>query len=146
MSKVSVYLNFTDSTEAAFEFYKTVFGTEYVGEAARYGDMPTEEGAPEPSDDFKRLILNVQLPIMDGTLLMGSDVPAEMGNLITGNKVQICLHPDSREEADQLYGALAEGGEARMPMADQFWGDYYGELMDKFGIHWMVAYTPGNEA
>ncbi|MGI8486376.1 MAG: VOC family protein [Thermomicrobiales bacterium] len=143
MSKVSVYLNFTDSTEAAFSFYKTVFGTEYLGEPSRYGDMPTEEGSPEPSEDFKRLILNVQLPIMDGTLLMGSDAPTEMGfGLKMGNNVQICLHPDSREEADRLYAALAEGGEARMPLQDQFWGDYYGELADKFGVVWLVAHTP----
>ena len=146
MAKVSVYLSFTDSTEKAFAFYKTVFGTEYVAEPSRYGDMPQMEGMPEPSAEFKRLILNVQLPIMDGTLLMGSDIPAEMGNLIAGNNVQICLHPDSREEADRLYGALAEGGEARMPLQDQFWGDYYGELTDKFGIQWLVAYTPSKEA
>lgn len=143
MAKVSTYLHFTDRTEAAFEFYKTVFGTEYVAEPSRYGDMPPMEGMPSLPEENKRLILNVQLPIMDGYLLMGSDVPAGMGfDLKTGNNVQICLHPDSRDEADRLYAALAEGGEAWMPLADQFWGDYYGELTDKFGVPWLVAYTP----
>ncbi len=143
MAKVSTYLHFTDRTEAAFEFYKTVFGTEYVAEPSRYGDVPPMEGMPSLPEENKRLIMNVQLPIADGYLLMGSDIPAEMGfNLITGNNVQVCLHPDSREEADRLYAALADGGEARMPLADQFWGDYYGELTDKFGILWLVAYTP----
>jgi PhnB protein len=143
MAKVSTYLNFTDSTEDAFEFYKTVFGTEYVAVPARYGDMPPMEGMPSLPEENKRLILNVQLPILGGNLLMGSDAPADMGfDLKTGNNVQICLHADSREDADRLFGALAEGGAAKTPMADQFWGDYYGELTDKFGILWMVTHTP----
>ncbi|MGC4192152.1 MAG: VOC family protein [Thermomicrobiales bacterium] len=62
--------------------------------------------------------------------------------MVKGNNVQICLHPDSRKEADRLYNALSDGGKADMPMADQFWGDYYGELTDKFGIKWLVAFTP----
>lgn len=48
--------------------------------------------------------------------------------------MQVSLHPDSREEADSLYAALVEGGQAQMSLADQFWGDYQGELTDKFGI------------
>lgn len=137
--KVSVYLNFTDRTEEAFGFYKSIFGTEYAREPARYGDMPGV------ADEFRNLILNVQLPIADGYLLMGSDVPEGVGmggELKMGNNVQICLHPDTREDADRLYAALAEGGNAHMPLADQFWGDYYGELIDKFGINWLVAHTP----
>lgn len=143
MAKVSTYLNFSDSTEQAFEFYKTVFGTEYVAEPTRYGDMPPMDGMQPPSDELKRLILNVQLPILGGNLLMGSDAPAEMGfDLKTGNNVQICLHVDSRDDADRLFAALADGGVARMPMADAFWGDYYGELADKFGILWLITHTP----
>ena len=135
--KVSVYLNFANSTEEAFAFYKSIFGTEYAREPARYGDMPGV------ADDLRELILNIQLPIADGYLLMGSDVPDAMGfDLKVGNNVQICLHPDTREEADRLYAALAEGGNAHMPLGDQFWGDYYGELVDKFGITWLVSHTP----
>lgn len=137
--KVSVYLNFIDRTEEAFAFYKSIFGTEYVREPARYGDMPGV------ADNLRNLIMNIQLPIAEGYLLMGSDIPEGVGmghDLKMGNNVQICLHPDSREEADRLYTALAEGGEARMPLADQFWGDYYGELSDKFGVLWLVNHTP----
>ena len=58
-----------------------------------------------------------------------------------GTNVQIGLHADSREEADAVYAALSAGGNAQMPMADQFWGDYYGELTDKFGIVWLVFHS-----
>jgi PhnB protein len=28
-----------------------------------------------------------------------------------------------------------------MPMADQSWGDYFGSLVDRFGVNWMVNYS-----
>ncbi len=143
MSSVSVYLYFTDQTEAAFAFYKDVFGTEYVMEPVRFGAMSGGEGMPEMPDEIKNLIANVQLPILDGHVLMGSDSPALFGNsTVVGTNVQICLKPDSREEADALFAALSAGGTVDRPMEDMVWGDYYGELADRFGIKWIIAQTP----
>ena len=45
MSRVSTYLNFMGTTEEAFNFYSSVFGTETTGEIARMGDMPTGPGS-----------------------------------------------------------------------------------------------------
>ena len=141
MATVSTYLNFDRRTEEAFKFYKTVFGTEFAG-LVRFGDMPTEEGQPGPSEADSQLIANVQLPILGGHLLMGTDAPESMGfTLNQGNNVYISLHPDSREEADTLFAALSEDGNVEMPMADQFWGDYFGSLVDRFGVNWMVNYS-----
>lgn len=145
MATVSTYLTFTDQTEAAFTHYKQVFGTEFIGEPARYGSMPAGENEEPVPAEIANLIMNVQLPILGGHLLMGSDVPPMYASgLVVGTNIAPTLHPDSREEADTLYAALAEGGEARMPMADQFWGDYYGELTDRFGIPWNIVYTPAS--
>jgi PhnB protein len=142
MASVSTYLNFSRNTEEAFKFYKTVFGTEFIGGITRFGDMPTEEGQPGPNEADSQLIANVQLPILGGHLLMGTDAPESMGfTLNQGNNVYISLHPDSREEADTLFGALSEGGKVEMPMADQSWGDYFGSLVDRFGVNWMVNYS-----
>jgi PhnB protein len=139
MAQVSTYLNFDRQTEAAFTFYKTVFGTEFVNGIMRFGEVPAMDGQPGPSDEDKDLVMNVQLPITGGHLLMGTDAPESMGFTVNqGNNVYICLQPDSRAEADRLFGALADGGETEMEMADQFWGDYFGSLVDKFGIRWMV--------
>lgn len=139
MAYTSTYLNFTNETEAAFTFYKSVFGTEFVNGMMRMGDVPPMEGMPALSDDVKNLVVNVQLPITAGHLLMGSDVPEGMGlTLEKGNNVSISLHPDSRSEADRLFVALSESGSVVMAMAEQFWGDYYGALVDQFGIHWMI--------
>ena len=51
----------------------------------------------------------------------------------------------SKEEADRIFTALSEGGQVEMPIADQVWGDYYGSLKDRFGVHWMVNYGAPRE-
>lgn len=139
MAKVSVYLNFNRTTEEAFNFYKTVFGTEFIGEVARMGDVPTMEGQPPIADADKNLVMHVALPLLGDFVLMGTDAPESMGfNVNYGNNVYINLEPDTREEADRLYRALSEGGKAEMPMQDMFWGAYYGSCTDRFGIQWMI--------
>ncbi|MEP7366471.1 MAG: VOC family protein, partial [Acidobacteriota bacterium] len=60
-----------------------------------------------------------------------------------GNNFYLCVSPDSKEEADRLFAALGEGGKATMPMADQFWGAYFGMLKDRFGVHWMLNFERG---
>lgn len=141
MATVGTYLNFARETEEAFNFYKKVFGTEFLGEVNRFGSMPPIEGHPPLPEADKNLVMHVALPILGGHLLMGSDAPEGMGFKMTpGNNVYLSLHPDSREQADDLFAKLSEGGTVGMPMADQFWGDYFGDLTDKFGIRWMINY------
>lgn len=135
MAHVSTYLNFERSTEEAFTFYKSVFGTEFVGDIMRHGDVPGAEIA----DEDKQLVMNVQLPILGGHVLMATDIPKSMGmELNQGNNLQISLHPDTRSEADALFAALSAGGEPGTMMQEMFWGDYYGDLVDKFGVHWLI--------
>jgi PhnB protein len=70
---------------------------------------------------------------------MGTDALESMGHSLSqGNNVHINLEPDTREEAERLFGALSEGGKVSMPLQDMFWGAYFGSLTDKFGVHWMV--------
>ncbi|MEL7835129.1 hypothetical protein AAFH98_14085 [Fodinibius sp. Rm-B-1B1-1] len=52
----------------------------------------------------------------------------------------ISIHPDSREEAEQLFKGLSKGGEVEMDLQDAFWGGYFGSFIDKFGVHWMINY------
>jgi PhnB protein len=138
MSRVSTYLNFARNTEEAFNFYKTVFGTEFEGEVNRFSQVPPQEGQPPMSDEDKNLVMHVALPILGGHMLMGTDAPESMGFTVTpGNNVYINLEPDSRTETEKLFNTLAEGGKIEMPLQEMFWGDYFGSLTDKFGIKWM---------
>lgn len=140
MAQTSTYLNFERSTEEAFTFYRSVFGTEFVNGISRLGDVPPHEGQPELSDEDKQLVMNVQLPILGGHLLMGTDAPESMGfTLNQGNNVYIALQPDTRAEADTLFSALSNGANVEMPLQEMFWGDYFGSLTDRFGVQWMVS-------
>jgi PhnB protein len=139
VAQTSTYLNFERQTEEAFTFYKSVFGTEFVNGIMRHSDVPVPEGQPGPSDEDRNLVINVQLPILGGHLLMGTDAPESMGFTVNqGNNVHICLQPDSRAEADSLFAALSAGGTVGMPLQDMFWGDYFGSFTDRFGIQWMI--------
>ncbi|NJB85878.1 PhnB protein [Lewinella marina] len=139
MASVGTYLNFSNQTEEVFNFYKSVFGGEFVGGISRFGEAPPQEGMPPMSEEDKNLVMNVQLPILGGHLLMGSDSPSSMGMTVNpGNNTHIVLNPDSREETDRLFHALSEGGKVTMELQETFWNAYFGMCTDKYGIQWMV--------
>jgi PhnB protein len=142
MARVSTYLNFAGTTLEAFEFYRDVFGTEFTGPVMRMGDVPSDPGGPPPDPAEADCIMHIELPILGGHVLMGTDVVASMGyDLRTGNNVQITLEPDTRSDADRLHAALFAGGSHVMGMMEQFWGDYWGSCTDRFGIGWMINCT-----
>jgi PhnB protein len=139
MARVSTYLNFSRNTEEAFRFYRDVFGTEFDGEIDRLGNVPLMEGQPPIADEDKNLVMHIQLPILGGHVLMGTDAPESMGfSLVFGNNSYVNLEPDTRAEAERLFAALAEGGAVEMPLQEMFWGAAFGSLTDRFGVHWMV--------
>ena len=138
MAKVSTYLNFTNQTEEAFNFYQLVFGGEFTGGIMRFGDIPATAGMPPLSDADKNLVMHVVLPILGGHQLMGTDAPESMGFRVTaGNNVYINLEPDTREETKRLFAALSDGGKVEQDLQEMFWGDFYGSCKDKFGVQWM---------
>ncbi len=138
MARVSTYLNFNRKTEEAFNLYRTVFGGDFIGGLHRMGDVPAAPGQPAMPDADKQLVMHVELAILGGHVLMGTDAPESMGfKLVQGNNVHINLEPDSRGETDRLFAALSQGGKVEMPLQEMFWGDYFGSLIDRFGTCWM---------
>jgi uncharacterized glyoxalase superfamily protein PhnB/uncharacterized protein YndB with AHSA1/START domain len=140
-SRVSTYLNFAGNTEEAFNFYKSVFKTEFTGKGIqRFGDIPTGAGVPPVADNVKKMVLHVELPILGGHVLMATDSPKEMGfNLTSGDNMHICLEPATRAETKRLFDELSKGGDVTMPLEDMFFGMYFGSCKDKFGINWMFS-------
>lgn len=143
MAGISTYLNFPGTTEEAFDYYKSVFGGEFSGEGiGRFGDIPVTEGMPPIPEEAKNLIMHIELPILGGHLLMGSDAPESMGFKVNfGNNIYINLEPDTREETNRLFNALASGGTIEQELQEMFWGAYYGSCTDKYGIKWMFNCT-----
>ena len=140
MARVNTYLNFPNNTEEAFNFYKSVFGGEFGGgRIARFSDVPPMEGMPPLPEADKNLVMHIELPIVGGHVLMGTDAPESMGFKVNvGNNIHISLEPDTRVEAKKLFDSLSAGGKVTMDLQDMFWGAYFGSCTDKFGVQWMV--------
>jgi len=138
MARVSTYLNFPRATEEAFLFYRSVFRTDFSRPIARFKDVPPNpEQPPLPAADLE-LVMHVELPILGGHVLMGTDAPESMGfSVKAGNNVYLNLEPDTRAETDRLFDALSVGGKVEMPLQEMFWGGYFGSLVDRFGVQWM---------
>jgi len=140
MSRTSIYLNFERNTEEAFNFYRSVFGTEFLSPIDRFGSLPVMKGQPTVREEDKNLVMNVQLPILGGAVLMGTDAPESMGfNLKKGNNYYINLEPDTLEETESLFAKLSTGGIIKEPLKKEFWG-VYGSCVDQFGVQWMFNF------
>lgn len=138
MARTSIYLNFMGQTELAFNFYKSVFKTEFLSPMQRMCDIPKQPGSPELPENEKNMVMHVELPILGGAVIMGTDFLESMGhNLQPGNNITINLEPDTRLETDDLFNQLSAGGTDIMPLTEMFWGGYYGTCVDKYGIRWM---------
>ena len=143
MLKINPYLNFAGNTEEAFKFYKSVFGGEFAM-LQRFKDTPESGRVPEEEKDK---IMHVSLPVGDGNTLMATDALESMGHkLNVGNNIQLSVEADSKKAVDKLFTGLSAGGKVTMPLADTFWGAYFGMVTDKFGVQWMVSYSKPQQA
>jgi PhnB protein len=135
MARVSTYLNFMGTTEEAFLFYRSVFGTEFLGPIMRIGDGP---GGESLSEEEKNMVMHVELPILGGHVLMATDMLESQGHsLRTGNNMTINLELEDRAETEHLFGKLSEGGSDLFGLQDMPWGAYWGTCADRFGVRWM---------
>ena len=137
MSRVSIYLNFDGRAEEAFAFYAELFGTELIGPISRFSDMPDGVEGPPITAEERNYVMHAELPILNGFVLMATDMISAMGSLRTGNNVSINLEVDTIEEADRLYAALSQGDDHGSGMSQEFFG-YWGSCEDRFGVRWIV--------
>lgn len=138
MISIKPYLNFPGDTEAAFRFYKSVFGGEFKA-LERFADIP---GGDKIAEADQRKIMHISLPVGD-TEIMATDVLTSMGQtLTTGTNFTLAVFTESEKEADRIFQALSQGGEITMAMNKAFWGAYVGMLTDKYSIQWMISFEP----
>lgn len=137
MAAINAYLTFNGNCEEAFELYKNVFGGSFE-QMSRFKEMPGSENNHTAAEDAEK-IMHVSFPINKETTLMGSDISKAFGQtFILGNNISLAVNAHSIEEADKIFKGLADGGTTTMPLADTFWGAYFGMCTDKFGVNWMV--------
>lgn len=137
MKTINPYLTFNGNCEEAFNFYKSIFGGEFTM-VFRFKEMPPEFPVSEAD---KELLMHVSLPISKETILMGSDTSGPYAATFTkGNNFSLSVNTEGKAETDRVFNALSAGGQVAMPLANTFWGSYFGMLTDKFGIQWMISY------
>ena len=133
---LNTYLTFDGNCREAFEFYRSVFGGEFA-EFQTFGDGPPDMPV---SDEEKDRVLHVALPI-GSSVLMGSDTWSIGPPHAVGNNFSLSIEVESREQCDELCAKLSAGGSVTTPLQEMFWGAYFGQWTDRFGINWMVNYT-----
>ena len=129
---LSPYLNFNGNTAEAMKFYQSVLG----------GDLAIQtfgEAGMAQSDQEKDLTVHAALT-GDGLALYASDGHPSQ-KVTFGDNVHLSLMGNDAETLNDYFNNLAAGGKVDMPLAKQFWGDTFGMLTDKFGVHWMVNIT-----
>jgi PhnB protein len=133
---IAPYLTFNGNTEEAFQFYKSILGGD-LANFQRFGDTPHGENMSEKD---KKKVMHVSLETPHGTI-MGNDHMDFMGQpFASGNNFSLSLHPQSEEQARKLFDGLSKDGMVIMPLDKVFWGAYFGMLIDKFGLKWIVNY------
>ncbi len=130
---LNVYLHFNGNCGEVFEFYRSVFGGEFDS-FSTFREMPDPMGLPDNEMDS---VMHVSYA-MGGVTLMGSDVPSAFAPPVEmGNNFSISYQTESREQTEDLFNKISEGGTVTMPLGDTFWGAYFGACTDKYGINWM---------
>ncbi|TMM58046.1 VOC family protein [Maribacter algarum] len=137
MATVNPYLYFNGNCEEAFKFYEGVFRAEisYIG---RYEDVPKKDRHIFQEKDEKK-IMHVTLDISEETCLNGADYTEGYEALKGYSNFGLIIHSEGKDEADRLFNELSEGGQKTLPMHTTFWGSYYGNCVDKFGIMWKIT-------
>ena len=130
MAQLNPYITFNGNSREAMEFYKACLGGELS--IMTVGDSPMASQMPDKKDNVLHSTLK-----KDGMVLMASD-KIMPGELIQGNTITVCIIGGTKEELQQFFAKLSEGGTVGQPLTEAFFGTY-GELTDKFGINWMLA-------
>ncbi len=141
MATINPWINFNGNAEEAFTFYKSVFGGEFA-KVVRFKDIASAQ-FPVPEKEENK-IMYIALPIGNSGFLVANDVPEILGRVNEReNRSKILVSAESREEADRLFTGLSSGGEVEGPMGDSPWGSYAGMFRDKYGIEWIIEFSPG---
>lgn len=140
MQGTNTYLSFDGNCRQAVTFYAKCLGADV--QIMAFGDMPAgPEGCNLPPE-AKNRVAHARLtkgPIV----IMASDTPPGMP-LQQGNNFSINIDCESVDEAERLFKAFSENGKITMPIAETFWAERFGMLVDQFGVPWMFNFEKPN--
>ncbi len=131
--KLYTHLNFGGNCEEAFRFYEQQLGGRITA-LVRQSELPSDYQVPPGSENA---IVHARLQLA-GVELIGNDVPREHFQPV--RSAYLYLEVDSPEAADRIWGALVQGGQVGMPIAETFFATRFGQLRDRFGTLWTILH------
>jgi len=131
----NIYLTFNGNCEEAFNFYKSIFGGDFLM-LCRQKELPPEYPIT-PGDEEK--IYHIVLPISTETCLYGADYSEGLSHrkITFGTNFSININvssPTGEDEARHIFNSFATKGEILFPFDKVFFGGVYGAVVDHFGI------------
>ncbi|WP_410209415.1 VOC family protein [Aquirhabdus sp.] len=129
--ELNIYLSFKGQCEEAFNFYAKVLGGTITMKFTHKDSPMAAETAPEWLDKIMHMRMNI-----GQSVLMGADMPE--GHQVTPQGFNASLQIKDPAEAERVFAGLAENGTIHMPIAETFWAQRFGMLVDQFGIPWMI--------
>lgn len=137
MAQAVPYLMFEGQATEAMSFYKSVFGGEL--HTMTFGEAPMVS-PPEIESQMMHSDL-----LLDELRVFACDAPPGMEASSLGNPA-ICVVDDDDSKLQTWFDAICEGGKVSLPFEEQFWGDTFGQLEDKFGVQWMFNASSADSA
>lgn len=110
------------NADKALEFYQKALG----GQVLHVMRMP----------DGK--VMHAAIKIGDSILMLNDEFPS-MGSHAPDQAMGFAIHVYVDNVDNVFKQAVAAGATETMPLADQFWGDRYGQVRDPFGFRWSLA-------
>ncbi|MCR8725862.1 VOC family protein [Frigidibacter sp. ROC022] len=133
------YLFFNGTCAEAMTTYAGLFGTEDSLEILTVASMPPDVRSQMPPLPDSS-VMHSAVKIGDGWVFAADDMGGTDAQPMAGASISLSFPTEA--ETRRVYDALAEGGEARMPLEPAFFAPLFGTLTDRFGIRWMVMTDP----
>lgn len=135
----STYISFPGNAAEAFPYYADLFGGKL--ELMTYAQFPSMEGFPfsPPPDAVAHATM-----VAPGISLAGGDGMGDHLPALRSDVYSFLLAFDTTGEAEEFISKVTStGGDIAMPFEVAPWGDYYGQVRDRFGIRWDIDVSSG---
>jgi PhnB protein len=136
-TQIHAYIGFNGKCREAMTFYQQCLGGELNFQT--FEEAPTEMKLPKEMGDS---IIHSSLQKGD-LLLMATDMSRPED--VPGSNIALSLSCATEAEINEYFEKISVGGKVLEPLNVQFWGDLFGVVEDKFGISWMLNYSPNQK-
>lgn len=131
---LATYISLPGNTAAAMQHWHEVLGGQL--EIVRYSDMALE-GLPFEPDPNAVAHATLVTPV---GIIAGSDVMDDAVYPVTGSAYSLLYTTDTPDEAREYIRRMLEGGGSTgMPFEKAPWGDWYGQVFDRYGVMWSFS-------